>query len=378
MTTLILNNMTTTTIFRKNTMDCFGLLRKLAVLAMTAVLLLTATAPAFAQLQVCANQGFSLVSAEPASGIEPITYEWYENSIPISNSSTASISIPAGKAEAGMYEYVRVARNAACELSSNTYTVEVVAIPIIVRSGGDASQTVTMSMAVSPITYTASNATSIFLSSGSLPPGVSGFPSGASFTISGTPSTTGTYNYSVTASNAQGCTSAPSAGTITVRPLTTPPCAASTQTWSIGSQTWSDRIVCAPSECASTSTFSNDYFTTVAQYMAHTNGRYYYNWPCAKAASHTLCPEPWRVPLLTDFNTLLANTNSEYMSSNWGYGGAIIPSGLISSDTVGEYWSTSECEEWGEYGGCVFRYGATFTAISMYYSSIGEQIRCVK
>jgi hypothetical protein len=103
-------------------LDCF------AALAMTALLLCPA-APARAQLQVCANQGFSLVSAEPASGIEPITYKWYENSIPINNSNTASLSFSAGKATTGTYEYVRVAANSACTLSSNSYTVEVLEAP---------------------------------------------------------------------------------------------------------------------------------------------------------------------------------------------------------------------------------------------------------
>jgi hypothetical protein len=191
--------MTTKKSLEKTTRHCF------ASLAMTVALLFTATAPVFAQLQVCANQGFALVSAEPASGIEPITYEWYENGIPINNSNTASISIAAGKATAGTYQYVRKAANSACTLSTDSYTVEVLAAPVISITGGNASQTVTMPMAVSPITYTAANAASIFLSSGTLPLGVIGSPSGTSFTISGTPSATGTYAYAVTATTASGC-----------------------------------------------------------------------------------------------------------------------------------------------------------------------------
>jgi hypothetical protein len=186
------------------------------------LLLLTAALPALAQtpnLQVCANQGFSLVSAEDADGIKPITYEWYENGTPVLNSNTTSLSFSAGKATPGFYQYVRKASNAACsELPSNTYTVEVVATPAISITGGNASQTVTVNTAISPITYTASNATTIAVSSGSLPPGVSGSPSGASFTINGTPSATGTYNYSITANSAYGCQSSVVAGTITVDP----------------------------------------------------------------------------------------------------------------------------------------------------------------
>jgi hypothetical protein len=89
--------------------------RFLAALGMTTLFLCPAL-PAQAQLQVCTDQGFSLVSAEPAdgpTGLGAITYTWYENSTPINNSNTASLSIPAGKAAPGMYEYVRMARNTA-------------------------------------------------------------------------------------------------------------------------------------------------------------------------------------------------------------------------------------------------------------------------
>ena len=96
-------------------------------------LLLTATfcASAFAQtpnLTVCAGKGFRLTSSQDASGITPITYAWYENGENMGGAyNTASISIAGGKAEAGVYHYVRVASNSACTLSSNTCTVAVLA-----------------------------------------------------------------------------------------------------------------------------------------------------------------------------------------------------------------------------------------------------------
>jgi hypothetical protein len=311
--------MTTTTIFRKNSTSLRG------TLAMTALFFCPA-APALAQgaphLQVCANQGFALVSAEPASGIEPITYEWYENGIPIENSNTASISIAAGKATAGTYQYVRKAANSACTLSSNNYTVEVAALPTITRSGGDASQTVTVNTAITTITYTASDATGIFLSSGTLPPDVTGTPNGTVFTISGTPSATGTFSYAVAASHtSNGCIGTSLSGTITVNAApTTPPDAASTQTWTIGAQTWSDRLVAYPSSCTYVNTLEMTMFNTTIPKYHCADGHCYYNSHCAYAAQETLCPstDGWRVPVLADFQTLCANATIEQLASYWG------------------------------------------------------------
>jgi hypothetical protein len=185
-------------------------------------LLLLIAAPVFAQynLTLCEGQSFMLTSdAAGHPDLGQLTYTWKEGVPPQAPGTVTAVPTltVTGKA-AGTYAYVCEVANAACTLLTSSYTVEVAAVPVISVSGGNASQTVTMPMAVSPITYTASNATSIFLSSGSLPPGVSGTPSGASFTISGTPSATGTYNYSVSASNAQDCHSAAYNGTLTIEP----------------------------------------------------------------------------------------------------------------------------------------------------------------
>jgi hypothetical protein len=121
---------------------------------MTAALLCPA-APALAQtpdLQVCANQGFSLLSATPASGpdaLGEITYTWYENGT-LTIGSAASLSIPAGKATPGFYQYVRKASNAACtELPSNTYTVEVVVPSVTISPASAAAMTATLTAVVS-------------------------------------------------------------------------------------------------------------------------------------------------------------------------------------------------------------------------------------
>jgi uncharacterized protein (TIGR02145 family) len=82
-------------------------------------------------------------------------------------------------------------------------------------SGGEASQSILIGNAISPITFTTVGATSV--TSIDLPDGVSGTWSSPDYVVSGTPSGTGTYNYTLTATNAGGC-SATVSGTITVLP----------------------------------------------------------------------------------------------------------------------------------------------------------------
>jgi hypothetical protein len=115
----------------------------------------------------------------------------------------------------GTYYAVTISA-AGCESGQASVGVTINTVPTISRSGGNASQTVNQGTAITTITYSASNATSIALSSGSLPTGVSGSANGTVYTISGTPSQTGTFNYAVTAAHTNGCSSAATTGSITV------------------------------------------------------------------------------------------------------------------------------------------------------------------
>jgi hypothetical protein len=99
-------------------------------------------------------------------------------------------------------------------------------VPTITRvtSSGAASQSVYQNTAINAIIYRTSNTATISLTVDSfLPSGVvgtpSGTPTGASYTITGAPSVTGTFGYTVTASMG-GCTSTALSGIITsgVRP----------------------------------------------------------------------------------------------------------------------------------------------------------------
>jgi hypothetical protein len=80
---------------------------------------------------------------------------------------------------------------------------------------GTDNQTVCVNTAITPITYSTTGATGATFSD--LPPGVTGTFLDGNITISGTPTVTGTFNYTVTLTG--GCGSVTTAtGTIIVRP----------------------------------------------------------------------------------------------------------------------------------------------------------------
>jgi hypothetical protein len=81
-----------------------------------------------------------------------------------------------------------------------------------------------------------------------------------------------------------------------------PQYAASTKTWTVKSQIWSD-VINVP-ECdhdAFTNSNTDPYCRSYT-----TNGKkyYYYNWPYVDKNQNTLCPSPWRVPTVDDFIAL--------------------------------------------------------------------------
>jgi hypothetical protein len=130
-------------------------------------------------------------------------------------SANNNYTTPSISATTNYYAQARIAATGCLSASRTAVAARVNAVPTITRSGGAASQSVKQGTAITTITYTGNNATSM-ARSGSIPAGVTGTASGAKYTISGTPSTTGTFNYSVTASHTNGCTSAATQGTISV------------------------------------------------------------------------------------------------------------------------------------------------------------------
>ena len=239
-------------------------------------------------------------------------------------------------------------------------------LPTIAHSGGDASQTINTGTAISPITYTASNATTIALARGSFPAGITGSPSGTNFTISGTPSAGGTFSYAVQASHTNGCTSSLSSGTITVN-VTIPPYAATTQTWTYGTLTWSDRIAAAPPHCAKVTSLSTA-STPPAEYVKL--DYFYYNWVCVAANPAWFCPSPWRFPVKSDTDYLKTFVGTIPPDDWYPRSGQFYNTSHTNQGN--EYWWLNECDTnraWGvEFGsqGYKVECRATYCAVTVH------------
>jgi hypothetical protein len=172
---------------------------KKLLLTLTGVSMIMTALMAQADMEVCAGKPYTLTNAKPAEGAEPITYQWFENSSPI-GSGTPELTVAEGRPVAGEYKYVRVASNAACTLSSNTYTVRVLPAPDPPVMAGSSSYCTS-----GTITATAGNGgTGIRWDDGST----------ASLR---TVSTTGANTYRAVTTSATGCTSSTATITVTVR-----------------------------------------------------------------------------------------------------------------------------------------------------------------
>jgi|GEM_PF-461033 len=86
---------------------------------------------------------------------------------------------------------------------------------LLTSAPGSDAQTVCINNAITPITYAAGGgATNVTITGGSLPTGVTGNYAGGVFTISGTPTVSGSYNYTITTTGP--CVNQSRNGTITV------------------------------------------------------------------------------------------------------------------------------------------------------------------
>jgi hypothetical protein len=120
---------------------------------------------------------------------------------------------------AGTYHYT-VTTSGTCAPGANTtgtITVNDDASIALSSAAGTDNQTVCANTQITDITYTTagSGITGASITSGALPAGVTGSFSGGVFTIKGTPTATGTFNYTVTVDGA--CASAEMSGTINVQ-----------------------------------------------------------------------------------------------------------------------------------------------------------------
>jgi hypothetical protein len=194
------------------------------------------------------------------------------------------------------------------------------------------------------ITYTSLNGSTLMTHTGSLPPNVAaGKADTYDYYISGYPTATGTYGYTVSITTT-GCSSYTS-GTITVIEPTFS--RSSAQTWTFGAQTWSDIVTTGA--CNKSDFTSNPNMPHCRSFVYQGKTDYYYNWRYVKAFEKTMCVAPWYVPnsnelmALTTWAASSTSNNSALVSAQWHRGGYIeagssgvigYPSSRIWSETL--------------------------------------------
>jgi hypothetical protein len=149
---------------------------------------------------------------------------------------------------------------------------------------------------------------------------------------------------------------------------------ASTQTWTFGEQTWSDRVVARPGACDSVDVLSVS--EAKKEYRKH-NGLYYYTWMCVVAARFELCPpiKGWRVPTYDDFKYLVRYATGSTLYDAWGVGGYAFGDALRNESLTGYYWSYTAADRNGSYG---LAYHHGYTRVALHVQHSGRQVRCVK
>ncbi|NJK93623.1 MAG: hypothetical protein HC905_00680, partial [Bacteroidales bacterium] len=170
----------------------------------------------------CINGSFSPISVT-ASG-SGLTYQWYSNtvssntggtSLGTSNGAQTGTFTPMALVAGTAYYYCVVTGTCGFSTSAVSGAFTVTPENTITLSTGNNIQTKCINTAIIDIGYTTSGATG--LSFTGLPAGVSGIWSAGNATISGTPTSSGTFNYTVTTLG--GCGNKTAAGTITVNPV---------------------------------------------------------------------------------------------------------------------------------------------------------------
>jgi uncharacterized protein (TIGR02145 family) len=272
--------------------------------------------------------------------------------------------------------------------------VNVLPVPdITLVSSDNASQNVDVGTAISAISYTASYS-GTFTKTGDFPSGVTGSADGSSYTIYGTPTETGTFGYSLTAS-VNGCSSTPAAGTITVN-VTTPPGAASTQTWVVGNQTWSAplKVVSGCEVATNFGTYASHPAAYVRTSGVYSGSGYLYSSLCVVETASTLCPAPWRLPTKADFISLdesfggnganRTSVSEDYVTLNyitkWGavLGGYAVMEIIDQVEQTAYYWSSTIEGTMHYYLATSLTYLTVSPQTKFDNNWQGYQVRCVK
>jgi uncharacterized protein (TIGR02145 family) len=270
------------------------------------------TTPTLTVNTVLTNITHSTTSATgigSASGLPTgVSAAWSGNVITIRGTPTAT----------GTFNYTIPLTGTSCSSVNATGTITVTA-PVCAATAASTTPTLPVSTVLTNITHATTIATGIGTASG-LPAGVTAAWSGNVITISGTPTNTGTFNYTIPLTGTS-CSSVNATGTITVSP---PACGSVTSvtdidgntypTVSIGNQCWmSENLKTSryrnggliPNVTDNTA-WSNSTIGAWSYYNnAEANNAIYgklYNW--YTTLGDTLCPTGWGVPTDAEWTIL--------------------------------------------------------------------------
>jgi hypothetical protein len=282
-------------------------------------------------------------SADASGANGNIMYEWRRNGIAIDATNAATYNPSIYNTTIGAHTFTRWAKEdgictAGWMQSAGLWVLTVNSPPEITLISGNDNQTVTVGNAITAIKYTTANASGAAASN--LPAGISGDWSDNTYTISGNPTGTGTYAYTVTTANVNYCADITVSGTIIVGASTVmeypPYSGGATASWSCGNQIWSGALSNPVQGCSSVA-----YLATTAnppaQYKISTHA-YYYNWICVSDYRSVLCPYPWRVPHSSDFGELGGCANISALYAFWG-GSGYWRGGWHEEPQTGHYWT---------------------------------------
>jgi hypothetical protein len=212
-----------------------------------------------------------------------------------------------------------------------------------------------------------------------LPSGVAGTWSANVYTISGTPISSGTFDYTVTTTNSNGCPNQAANGTITVANSLPPYTAGNTGKWSIGTLTWSAPVR-APSTCTELTNMTDANSPTYCTALCATCGNYYSK-PCVSSNAEVFCPYPWRVPIAADYAYLISMLTADTqlltrIRNEWKQSGVCVSYRIQDTDYIyGWVWR----DEWhSALGYSTIRAADANHSSYADQQSYGYQLRCVR
>ncbi len=289
-----------------------------------------------------------------------VTAAWSANVITISGTPTAT----------GSFSY-EIPLTGGCGSVKAMGSITVSASPACAAAAASSTPTLTVNTVLTNITHATTSSTGIGTPTG-LPAGVSAAWSGNVITISGTPTNTGTFNYTIPLTGTS-CSSVNATGTITV---SAPVCPATIaynsytyNTVAIGTQCWMQenlrtRLYNDGTEISFNKSGGSDGVTpsqtwSVLTYGAHTiyandsvaspsnltTYGYLYNWYAAKGVSTSgsttyknICPTGWHVPTDYEWNKLVKFLDSGADTTGTSTQSTIAGGKMKSSGTT--YWNS--------------------------------------